>query len=144
MKHTSWIALAAFSLAVPFAAAPAFAEIMTFKATLSGSEEVPATTSKGTGAVDVTYDSAAKKLTWKGAYTGLTGEATAAHFHGPAESGKNAGVAVPLPSAASPLEGSSALTDGQAADLMAGKMYFNVHTAANPNGEIRGQVIKAK
>ncbi len=144
MKPITLTALAGFSFAAMFAAAPAYAEMTAFKAMLSGAEEVPANSSKATGAVDVTYDSAAKKLTWKGAYSGLTGVATGAHFHGPAEPGKNAGVAVPLPSAASPLEGSSALTDAQAADLMAGKMYLNVHTAANPDGEIRGQVVKAK
>ncbi|MEO6781607.1 MAG: CHRD domain-containing protein, partial [Bradyrhizobium sp.] len=68
---------------------------------------------------------------------------TAAHFHGPAEPGKNAGVAVAIPSAStSPVEGSATLTDAQAADLEAGKYYVNIHTAANPGGEIRGQVMK--
>jgi len=42
----------------------------------------------------------------------------------------------------SPAEGSATLTDAQAADLTAGKYYINVHTAANPGGEIRGQVTK--
>jgi hypothetical protein len=41
-----------------------------------------------------------------------------------------------------PAEGSATLTDAQAADLMAGKYCVNVHTAANPGGEIRGQVTK--
>ena len=84
-------------------------------------------------------------LTWKGSYSGLTGPATAAHFHGPAEPGKNAGVVVPVfqgPTAKSPFEGSTALTDAQAADLMAGRWYFNIHTDANKGGEIRGQVKK--
>jgi hypothetical protein len=52
-------------------------------------------------------------------------------------------VAVAIPNAtSSPAEGSATLTDAQAADLVAGKYYVNVHTAANPGGEIRGQVIK--
>ena len=73
----------------------------------------------------------------------MSGPATAAHFHGPAEVGKNAGVAVAIPNATtSPNEGSATLTDAQAADLLAGKYYVNVHTAANPGGEIRGQVTK--
>jgi CHRD domain-containing protein len=122
-------------------AGPASAE--KYKVTLDGKSEVPANTSAGTGSADVDYDAATKKLTWKLTYSGLSGPATAAHFHGPAEAGKNAGVAVAIPNAtASPAEGSATLTDAQAADLMAGKYYINVHTAANPGGEIRGQVSK--
>jgi hypothetical protein len=121
----------------------ALAETVKMKADLKGSTEVPPTESKGTGTAAVTYDSADKKLTWTVTYSGLSGPATAAHFHGPAEPGKNAGVAVPIPNqASSPVNGSATLTDAQAADLMAGKYYVNVHTAANPNGEIRGQVTK--
>ena len=120
---------------------PAFAEKM--KVTLDSKSEVPPNTSAGTGTADVDYDAASKKLTWKLTYSGLSGPATAAHFHGPAEAGKNAGVKVPIPNAtSSPAEGSAILTDEQAADLTAGKYYINVHTAANPGGEIRGQVTK--
>ena len=103
----------------------------------------PANTSAGNGNADIDYDAATKKLSWKMTYSGLTGPATAAHFHGPAEAGKNAGVAVAIPNAtSSPVEGSATLTDAQAADLEAGKYYVNIHTAANPGGEIRGQVTK--
>ena len=125
-------------------AGPAFAETISYKADLKGASEVPASTSRATGTLTATYDTATKKLTWTGNYTGLTGEATAAHFHGPAEAGKNAGVAVPIAPATSPMEGSATLTDVQAADLAAGKWYVNVHTAANKDGEIRGQVLKDK
>jgi len=97
----------------------------------------------GKGTADVDFDPATKKLSWKVTYSGLSGPATAAHFHGPGEPGKNAGVAVAIPNAgSSPAEGSATLTDAQAADLTSGKYYVNVHTAANPGGEIRGQVTK--
>jgi len=139
MTKTMLVTLA-FAGAVAFSG-PAFAE--KFKATLDGKSEVPANTSAGKGTADLDYDAASKKLTWKLNYSGLSGPATAAHFHGPAEAGKNAGVAVAIPNAGtSPAEGSATLTDAQAADLMAGKLYINVHTAANPGGEIRGQVMK--
>ena len=122
-------------------AGPASAEKL--KATLDGKAEVPATTSAGKGSADLDYDAASKKLSWKLTYSGLSGPATAAHFHGPAEAGKNAGVAVAIPNAASsPVKGEATLTDAQAADLLAGKYYINIHTAANPGGEIRGQVTK--
>lgn len=121
---------------------PAFAEKLVMKINLTGADEVPPNTSPGKGTADVTYDTATKLLTWKVTYSGLTGPATMAHFHAPAEAGKNAPPVVPLKDAASGAEGSATLTDAQAADLLAGKMYFNVHTEANKGGEIRGQVVK--
>src|SRR6202158_4532337 len=141
MSNTkTMLATLALGATVAFAG-PAFAQKM--KATLDGKSEVPATTTTGTGTADINSEPATKKLTWKLTYSGLSGPATAAHFHGPAEPGKNAGVKVPIPNAASGrAEGSAPLTDDQAADLTAGKYYINVHTAANPGGEIRGQVTK--
>jgi hypothetical protein len=90
------------------------------------------------------YDIATKKFTYTVTYSGLTGPATAAHFHGPAAEGANAPPVVPVPATmlASPIKGDATLTDAQAADLAAGKWYFNVHTAAHGPGEIRGQVMK--
>jgi hypothetical protein len=139
-KSKITLATLAIGAAVAFAG-PAFADKM--KATLDGKSEVPPNTSAATGTADIDWDAASKKLSWKLTYSGLSGPATAAHFHGPAEPGKNAGVAVAIPNAtSSPAEGSATLTDAQAADLAAGKYYVNVHTAANPGGEIRGQVMK--
>ena len=134
------LATLALGAAVAFAG-PAFADKM--KVTLNGKSEVPPNASAGTGTADLDYDPASKKLSWKLTYSGLSGPATMAHFHGPAEAGKNAGVAVAIPNAtSSPVEGSATLTDAQAADFVAGKYYINIHTAANPGGEIRGQVTK--
>jgi CHRD domain len=119
------------------------AETLTYKVALKSADEVPPNASSGSGTADVTYDTQTKKLSWKVSYSGLTGPATAAHFHGPAEPGKNAGVMIPIQNiGTSPAEGSATLTDAQAADLMGGRFYVNVHTAANPGGEIRGQVKK--
>ena len=133
------LATLAIGAAVIFAG-PAFADKM--KATLDGKSEVPPNTSAGTGTADIDYDPASKKLSWKLTYSGLSGPVTAAHFHGPAAAGANAGVKVPIPNTASGSEGSATLNDEQAADLVGGKYYVNVHTAANPGGEIRGQVMK--
>jgi CHRD domain len=115
---------------------------MSYKAELQGSQEVPVVSGNGSGNAELTHDTATKKLTWKVTFGGLSGAATAAHFHGPAEPGKNAGVVIPIAGATSPMEGSATLTDAQAADLMAGKWYVNIHTATNKGGEIRGQVVK--
>jgi len=124
------------------AASPALAEKLTMKVPLSATAEVPPVNSPATGSADVTFDSATKLLTWKVTYTGLTGPATMAHFHGPADAGKNAPVVVPIPNPASGVDGSATLTDAQSADLLAGRYYINVHTDANKGGEIRGQVTK--
>ena len=123
-------------------ASPSYAETVHFTADLKGASEVPPNQTTGTGTVTATYDTATKQLTWKGSYSGLSGPATAAHFHGPAPAGKNAGVALAIKPATSPFEGSATLTDGQAADLMAGNWYVNVHTEANKGGEVRGQLTK--
>ena len=120
------------------------AEGISYKAELKGSSEVPPNKSAGTGSISVIYEPADKKISWKGNYSGLTGPVTAAHFHGPAAVGRNAGIALGIPAANLPasFEGSATITDAQAADLVAGRWYFNLHTAANPAGEIRGQVLK--
>jgi hypothetical protein len=131
----------AFTAALALAT-PSLAAMMNFKASLNGKSEVPANTTAGTGEVTATYDTATKKLTWKGSYSGLTGPATAAHFHGPASAGKNAGVLVPISPNGPSFEGSATLTDAQAKALVDGDIYVNVHTAANKGGEIRGQLMK--
>ena len=139
-------ALVAFALASALAlATPSAAEMANFKAELKPSSEVPPNDSKGSGSLTATYDTVSKKFSYRGSYSGMTGPAIAAHFHGPAEPGSNAAVQVPVftdATAKSPFEGEATLTDAQAFDLMAGKWYFNIHTAANKGGEIRGQVTR--
>ena len=125
------------------ASVPAWAETFNMKADLKGAMEVPPTASPATGTLTATYDTVSKTLAWKGTVSGLTGPATAAHFHGPAEPGKNAGVLVAAPGVRTgAFEGTAKLTDTQAGSLTAGQVYFNIHTAANPDGEVRGQVMK--
>jgi hypothetical protein len=123
----------------------ASAATIDFHATMNGKSEVPPNASTGSGDVMATLDTASKKLTYTMTYMGLSGPATAAHFHGPAEPGANAGVAVPIGNnPPSPDSNTVTLTDAQMQDLEAGKLYANVHTAAHPGGEIRGQMVRAK
>ena len=144
------IALRTATIGLGFAAllafAPAsFAATENFSADLKAASEVPANDSKGSGMLTATYDTASKKLTYTVTYKDLSGPATAAHFHGPADAKANAGVVVPVKEITpSQLKGEATLTDAQAADLEGGKWYFNIHTAANKGGEIRGQVMKKK
>ena len=125
------------------AGSAAVAETIALKADVNAQSQVPPNDTKGTGMADITYDTASKNLTWTVTFSGLTCDPTAAHFHGPAEPGKNAPVVIMIGmNPKSPAKGSATLTDAQAADLLAGRWYVNIHTAAHRPGEIRGQVVK--
>jgi hypothetical protein len=113
---------------------------MKYGGTLNGGSEVPATHSKAKGQVTAAFNPDTKRLCWSRTYSGLTGPVTAAHFHGPAEPGENAGVLVPVTTTSSSFSGEATLDDARATDLQAGRMYFNIQTSANPKGEACGQV----
>ena len=116
---------------------------MNYTATLTGASEVPPKTTGGTGTLQASLDTTTKILTYTLTYSGLSGPATAGHIHAPAAVGANAGVAVPFTPSASPMTGTTKpLTDAQIKDLDTGMAYANIHTAANPGGEIRGQIAK--
>lgn len=133
-------------LAAVFAAglvSSASAATQHYHAMLNGKSEVPPTTSKGTGTFDASLDTNTKVLSYTLTFDGLSGPATAAHIHGPAAKGANAGVVTPLGTGAptSPVTGTATLTPEQIKDMAAGKYYVNVHTDANKGGEIRGTIM---
>ena len=127
-----------------FAAGAAQAATEHFMATLSGPSETPPTGSAGTGMVMATLDTATKTFHYTVTYSGLTGPAMAAHFHGPAAVGAKGPPVLPVKATATPIEGEAVLSDAQISGLESGMWYFNIHTAANPGGEVRGQVLKDK
>ncbi len=111
-------------------------------ARLSGASEVPPTPTNAKGNLQATLDKRNRVLTWTLQVSGLSGAPTAAHFHGPAAPGENAGVAAPITITGQPTDnGVVTLTAAQMDDLLAGRWYVNVHTAAHPDGEIRGQMM---
>ena len=128
---------AALAIAALLTAGAARAEIVHFSATLTGGDEVPPNTSTGHGELTAEVETDEKVLVYRATYTGLSGPASAAHFHGPAAPGANAPPVVPIENPASPIYGTARLTTTQVDDLLAGKWYFNVHTKANAGGEIR-------
>lgn len=110
----------------------------------SGAQEVPPVTTAGTGTLSGTYNARSKTLTYTINWTGLSGEATAAHFHGPAAVDETA---PPLQDIAITTNGTTGSATGTVTAstelhdaLLAGKVYYNVHTADFPDGEIRAQV----
>jgi hypothetical protein len=130
--------------AVLFAGAASAATVK-YGATLKASSEVPPSTSTGSGEATATLDTTTHELTYDITFGGFASEVTAAHVHGPAEAGKNAGVVLPLGNAPkSPIHGTAKLTPEQEQQLAAGMMYVNIHSKNNPGGAVRGQLTAAK
>ena len=132
------------ALSVAFVAG-ASAATVSYTAHLSGRAEVPKTDSKGKGKFEGKFDPQTKAMNYTLTFEGLSGPATAAHIHGPATKTQSAGVVAPLgdKNPTSPVSGTVTLTDDQVKSLQSAKLYVNVHTAANPGGEIRGQIVPA-
>lgn len=110
----------------------------------TGAQEVPAVTTSATGNLTGSYDTLSRQLIYSINWTGISDSATMAHFHGPALAGENAPPLEPLTMLTNGMNGTASDTITASAALhtalLAGKVYYNVHTAANPDGEIRGQV----
>lgn len=113
----------------------------TFLAALRGTQEVPPNASTALGSGTVLIDPASRQMTAAVSTSGIAG--TSAHIH-EAPSGANGPVIIPLGEA---VAGSGVwtarmtLTEAQYDALKAGNLYFNVHSAALPAGEIRGQIL---
>ena len=113
-------------------------------ASLSGAQETPAVTTSAFGAGVLIVDESSGRVSGFVATSGLTG-ATAAHVHLAAR-GTPGPIIVPLtggPELWVVPDGAAPLGAEQVAAFQRNELYFNVHTAANPNGEIRGQLDKA-
>lgn len=127
-------------LSVP---AAAVADVFNFTATMDSSQEVPSNSSTATGFATVTYDDSLDELAWNISWSGLTSAETGLHFHQGAP-GTNGPVQVNVGNISglvSPSIGSTTISTAQAAELLAGNWYLNLHTTNNPGGEIRGQVL---
>ena len=132
------LAIASFAVLL---AATASAATVKYHANLSPSAEVPPSTSTGSGEATVSLDTTTHEITYDVTFKGFSSAATAAHIHGPAEPGKNAGVIVPLGNnPTSPIHGTAKLTAAQQQQLTSGMYYVNVHTKNHPGGAIRGQL----
>jgi len=120
---------------------------------LSGAQEVPAVVTAATGQGTAVISADGSTITYLVTYSGLSGTLNAAHFHTGA-AGVAGGVILPLVAGPSPMSGTLTAANFQAsgsvttyaqavAAIRAGTTYFNLHTAANPGGEIRGQILAA-
>lgn len=120
-----------------------------FIASLDGEQQVPSVSTAGTGAGTVLLNAARTQITVNLSFTGLSSNVNAAHIHGPAEVGGNAGIlfdftsVTPAATSGSIPEQTFAITPSQVAQLEAGQFYFNIHTGNHGGGEIRGQILLA-
>jgi hypothetical protein len=134
MTHPKvFVGVAAFAA---MTAGVADATILQYASTLRGSYEVPKNATHGSGLFRGVLDTDTGSFTYTVNYSGLSGPGIAAQFVGPAATEP---AQTPL---ADPINGVVKLTPAQMRDLNAGRWYFDIRTAAYPNGEIRGELIR--
>lgn len=141
-KLVAGIAVAvAASLTVVALAFGASRTTVSVGAKLNAKQEVPAQVVRDTKAKGLfTGKLVGRKLTWKLTFSGLTGPATAAHIHmGAVGKAGNVVIALCTP-CKSGVHGKKTISRAVKKALMHHKLYVNVHTTKNPNGEIRGQL----
>jgi hypothetical protein len=110
----------------------------------SGSKEIPSNASTGSATLSGTYNARTNSLMYTINWSGLTGNLTAAHFHGPASETESAGPIQDITIGTNGTSGSTSATvtvsDAFESALLTGKIYYNLHTALYPDGEVRSQV----
>lgn len=134
-------ALACLLLSGPTAQAQTY-----YVANLTGAQEAPSNTSTATGFGRVTLNAARTQITVSVYYTGLGSNVVGGHVHGPAAAGANAPILFNLSpttgvAAGSVVGATFSITPAQAADLVNGLHYLNIHTTGFTGGEIRGQLL---
>jgi len=117
--------------------------VIAFTAYLRPDNERPAVTNSTASGMG-SFALEGSNLTYHVTYSGLTGPATAGHFHAPATPTNNASVLIgigPPPTTSGVLSGTLTLTPDQITNFVNGLAYVNIHTLTNGGGEIRGQVV---
>ena len=149
-KRLALIAAAVALMAVPGAVSAVDPTQPAYGGPLTGAQEVPAVATTATGQGTAVISADGSTITYIVTYGGLSGTANAAHIHTGA-AGVAGGVILPLAVGPSPMSGTLTAADFSAsgavttfaqavAAIRAGTTYFNLHTSANPGGEIRGQI----
>ena len=125
---------------------PTVASAQTFEFGMGGSQENPPVMTDGTGLCTVTLDASAMTVDVECTFMDLNSDPFAAHIHGFAAPGDNAGVIVPLTVMGDAMSGTitggdATLTQAEVDGILDGMTYVNLHTNDHPGGEIRGQIV---
>jgi hypothetical protein len=116
----------------------------TLSGSATGAQENPPVTTSGTATLSGSYNRDNNVFNYTVNWTGLTGPLTAAHFHGPAAVGVNAppmfDISITSNGTSGTASGTVTLADTTETHLLNGRIYYNLHTALYPAGEIRAQV----
>ncbi|MCK6477470.1 MAG: CHRD domain-containing protein [Phycisphaerales bacterium] len=127
-------------------AGSANAAIVVYNFSMDGAQEVPPVATPGFGSATVTLNTDTGQVSLTGTYNDLIGTVTAAHIHGLAAPGSNAGVILALThtgGTSGTLTGAGVFSAANIQGMLDGLTYVNVHTTFKAGGEIRGQVVPA-
>lgn len=145
-KYASFLSLlTAFAFATACSkddpATPVTSTAVAVTATLNGAQQVPSNSSAATGTLTGSYNPSSRVLTYSITYQGLAAGITSGHFH-QGTPGVSGSVIVALSQiASSPITGTATFSQADGDKLLANGVYVNLHTAAFPNGEIRGNLL---
>jgi hypothetical protein len=134
------IALCAAAFGLLSAATAANAGILHYEAILRGAYEAPPNATPGKGEIVAEVDTDRRVIDYTVTYAGLTGPATTAGLHEVAADQSDPVITSPVSGPAGQIHVVTRLTDDQLRSLAAGRWFFDIGTAANPSGEIRGQL----
>ena len=119
-------------------------QVYVLSGSASGAKEIPTNTTTGSATLTGSYNKRTNSLNYVITWTGLTGNVTAAHFHGPASTTETASpmldITIGANGTSGTTTGSATVTDAFETALLDGKIYYNLHTTLYPNGEVRSQV----
>lgn len=147
MRTASVMFVMAALAALPVSRAQA--DVLSFHATLKGANEKIPNSVPAIGYATVKFDTVAKTVRYRVVFSGLSGQVTLLHYHGPKlpdimfHGPKLPGMKAPqlffmIYHPTSPVTGVKRVNDRQIAELKAGEWYVNIHTTRYPAGEIRG------